>query len=150
MDVPLLQTKLYIPAARPDPAAGLRTSLVPRPRLLDRLNEGLAGKLTLVSAPAGFGKTTLVSDWLRQSDPRLRTAWLSLDDGDMRLCHCDDRFRRGNPGLRCFSRWSGLPGYPGGFCQLAVIRNPGEHHANENTQGQHSSHGAIATQSRIL
>jgi len=52
----LLTTKLYIPPARPD--------LVPRPRLIERLNAGLHRKLTLISAPAGFGKTTLVSEWI--------------------------------------------------------------------------------------
>jgi LuxR family maltose regulon positive regulatory protein len=83
MDAPLLQTKLYIPATRPDPAAGLRTSLVPRPHLIERLNEGLAGKLTLISAPAGFGKTTLVSYWLDQVE--LPAAWLSLDEDDNEL-----------------------------------------------------------------
>jgi len=51
----LLQTKLYIPATRSD--------LVLRPNLIERLNAGLAGNLTLVSAPAGFGKTTLLSPW---------------------------------------------------------------------------------------
>jgi len=55
----LLQTKLYIPPIRSD--------LIPRPRLIDQLNAGLRSghKLTLVSAPAGFGKTTLVAHWLR-------------------------------------------------------------------------------------
>ena len=55
---PILATKLYIPPPRP--------SLVPRPRLIDRLNQGLAMgcKLTLISASAGFGKTTLVSEWI--------------------------------------------------------------------------------------
>jgi LuxR family maltose regulon positive regulatory protein len=67
-----LATKLYIPSPRPE--------LVPRPRLIARLNEGLHRKLTLISAPAGFGKTTLVSDWLRQLD--LPAAWLSLDADD--------------------------------------------------------------------
>jgi ATP/maltotriose-dependent transcriptional regulator MalT len=52
----LLATKLYIPPIRPE--------LVSRPRLIERLNEGLYRKLTLVSAPAGFGKTTLVSEWV--------------------------------------------------------------------------------------
>jgi LuxR family maltose regulon positive regulatory protein len=54
---PILATKLYIPPSR--------RSVVLRPRLVERLNEGLAAgnKLTLVSAPAGFGKTTLVSEW---------------------------------------------------------------------------------------
>jgi LuxR family maltose regulon positive regulatory protein len=52
----LLSTKLYIPPNRPE--------LVPRPRLIERLNIGLYHKLTLISAAAGFGKTTLVSEWL--------------------------------------------------------------------------------------
>ncbi len=80
MDAPLLQTKLHIPAIRSDPAAGLRISLVPRPRLIERLNAGLSGKLTLISAPAGFGKTTLVSHWLDCAE--LPAAWLSLDEED--------------------------------------------------------------------
>jgi LuxR family maltose regulon positive regulatory protein len=53
---PLLQTKLHIPPIRPE--------FVPRPRLIERLNAGLHRKLTLVSAPAGFGKTALVTRWL--------------------------------------------------------------------------------------
>ena len=52
----LLATKLYVPPTRPE--------LVSRPRLLERLNAGLDGKLTVISAPAGFGKTTLVASWL--------------------------------------------------------------------------------------
>ena len=68
----LLQTKLYVPRKRP--------SLVPRSRLIERLDQGLARKLTLVSAPAGFGKTTLVSNWVAEC--ALPTAWLSLDDED--------------------------------------------------------------------
>src|SRR5262249_17766773 len=51
-----------------------------RPRLIDRLNQGLQRKLTLISAPAGFGKTTLVSEWL--AGCRWPAAWLSLDEGD--------------------------------------------------------------------
>jgi LuxR family maltose regulon positive regulatory protein len=70
METPLLQTKLYIPSPRPE--------LVPRPRLIERLNAGLresggfgqsrgfGRKLTLISAPAGFGKTTLVSEWIHR------------------------------------------------------------------------------------
>ncbi len=80
MDDPLLQTKLYIPSIRPDPAVSPRTSLVPRPRLIQQLNEGLPRKLTLLSAPAGFGKTTLISSWLEQLN--LPVAWLSLDKDD--------------------------------------------------------------------
>jgi LuxR family maltose regulon positive regulatory protein len=62
MTTPLLQTKLYIPPVRPDPSTGLRTRLVSRPRLIEQLNAGLHRRLTLVSAPAGFGKTTLLSE----------------------------------------------------------------------------------------
>ena len=70
MTTPLLQTKLYIPPVRPDPStapstllrAGLGTRLVSRPRLIERLNAGLHRRLTLISAPAGYGKTALVSE----------------------------------------------------------------------------------------
>ncbi len=103
MEIPLLQTKLYIPPPHPN--------LVTRLRLIERLNQGGRRKLTLVSAPAGFGKTTLVSEWLRQikdedgtplgqvrkddvNQPNIhpssftqsvhpsRVAWLSLDEAD--------------------------------------------------------------------
>ena len=98
MPAPILATKLYIPLPRP--------KAVSRPRLVERLNEGLSAgrKLTLISAPAGFGKTTLVSEWISSltHSPRLakhprrgqgerpgeapsmgvRSAWLSLDEGD--------------------------------------------------------------------
>ncbi len=80
MDAPLLQTKLYIPVTRPDPVTRLRTSFIPRPHLMERLDAGLPGKLTLISAPAGFGKTTLVSSWLEHAN--LPAAWLSLDEDD--------------------------------------------------------------------
>lgn len=73
MIMPILSTKLYIP---PPP----RTRVVLRRCLIDRLNEGLHGKLTLISAPAGFGKTALVSEWV--TDCNRPTAWLSLDEGD--------------------------------------------------------------------
>ncbi len=70
----LLLTKLYIPP--------IRKAIVPRPGLIARLNEGLAAdrKLTLISAPAGFGKTTLVSEWI--ADCGSPVGWLSLDEGD--------------------------------------------------------------------
>src|SRR3989440_877270 len=72
---PILATKLYLPRLRPN--------VVSRPRLLERLNEGLHRKLTLIAAPAGFGKTTLVSEWVAFIErPRTRTAWLSLDEGE--------------------------------------------------------------------
>jgi len=70
--IELLHTKLFIP--RP------RKNLVARPRLVDCLNEGLDKRLTLIAAPAGFGKTTLLSEWIAQS-PRCVT-WLSLDETD--------------------------------------------------------------------
>jgi LuxR family maltose regulon positive regulatory protein len=80
----VLQTKLYIPRTRP--------SLVHRPRLIEKLNQGLAGKLTLVSAPAGSGKTTCIADWGRQkAEPdsiqqtrpfETQLCWLSLDSYD--------------------------------------------------------------------
>ena len=70
--VDLLRTKLYIP--RP------RKNLVFRSRLVDRLNAGLDKKLTLIAAPAGFGKTTLLSEWIPKC-PRFVT-WLFLDEGD--------------------------------------------------------------------
>ena len=72
MPTPILATKLYIPAPRP--------KVVLRPRLIERLNEGLQRKLTLISAPAGFGKTTLVSEWV--AGCHRPVAWLSLDEGD--------------------------------------------------------------------
>jgi LuxR family maltose regulon positive regulatory protein len=68
----LLSTKLYIP--RP------WSSLVSRPRLTEKLNAGLDRKLTLISAPAGFGKTTLLSEWIPQSQRCV--TWFSLDEGD--------------------------------------------------------------------
>src|SRR5258708_1908528 len=68
----ILATKLYIPPLRPN--------VVLRPRLIERLNEGLHRKLTLIAAPAGFGKTTLVSAWVEGIDRP--TAWLSLDEGE--------------------------------------------------------------------
>ncbi len=94
---PLLTTKLYIPPLRPN--------RVPRPRLIDRLNQGLplGHRLTLISAPAGFGKTTLLSEWVHhlkdeggmikgESPASIhpssfilhpsKVAWLSLDEGD--------------------------------------------------------------------
>ena len=70
MTTPILATKLHIPPRRPN--------VVPRPRLIQRLNEGLSRKLTLVSAPAGFGKSTLVSEWITDCDRP--AAWLSLDE----------------------------------------------------------------------
>src|SRR5215210_2964614 len=90
MLVPVLATKLYIPPAPP--------KVVLRSRLLDRLNAGLHRKLTLIAAPAGFGKTTLLSEWIASLSTEFsnrnqtqnsklvtqnfKVAWLSLDAGD--------------------------------------------------------------------
>ncbi|MGH3172564.1 MAG: AAA family ATPase, partial [Streptosporangiaceae bacterium] len=68
----LLATKLHVPSPRP--------GLVARPRLVEALDEGLARGLVLVCAPAGFGKTALLADWVRSGDRRV--AWLSLDAAD--------------------------------------------------------------------
>ena len=74
----MLATKLFAPVRRRQPVA--------RPRLIARLDTTLrAGhRLTVVSAPAGFGKTTLLTDWLAHVDQlaHVPVAWLSLDDGD--------------------------------------------------------------------
>ena len=72
MSEPLLLTKLFIPPPRP--------KIVLRSRLIERLNEGLGCNLTLISAPAGFGKTTLVSEWIAVC--KRPVAWLSLGEGD--------------------------------------------------------------------
>jgi LuxR family maltose regulon positive regulatory protein len=72
---PLLETKLHIPR--------WRRSLVARPRLSERLSRGAESALTLVSAPAGFGKTTLLAEWLAVAAAGGRSvAWLSLDQRD--------------------------------------------------------------------
>src|SRR5690242_13812146 len=74
MSKSILATKLYIPPLRP--------KVVLRPRLIARLNEGLHHnrKLTLIAAPAGFGKTTLLSAWVAACDRKV--AWLALDQAD--------------------------------------------------------------------
>ena len=72
MSTTVLATKLDIPPPRPN--------AIHRPRLIERLNEGARRKLTLISAPAGVGKTTLLSDWLASAAPP--AAWLSLDEQD--------------------------------------------------------------------
>src|SRR5512141_2093365 len=72
----VLTTKLYNPPIRP--------GLVRRPALVQRLESGYqAGKrVTLVSAPAGFGKTTIISEWVAVVTPSKPYGWVSLDDGD--------------------------------------------------------------------
>src|SRR5215217_1622742 len=72
MDQQILRAKLYVPRGRVDN--------VPRPRLYERLDDGVRHELTVVSAPAGFGKTTLLADWSRRSERPV--AWVSLDERD--------------------------------------------------------------------
>ncbi len=81
MSGPILATKLYIPLPRPDQ--------ISRTRLHEQLSEGLHRKLTLISAPAGFGKTTLISGWIAELHSRTKSgefqhpvAWVSLDARD--------------------------------------------------------------------
>ena len=75
MDRQILRAKLYVPRVRPDN--------VPRERLFGRLDRGVGRELTVITAPAGFGKTTLVADWLAgASTEACRPAWLSLDPRD--------------------------------------------------------------------
>jgi LuxR family maltose regulon positive regulatory protein len=70
--VPLLRTKLYISA--------LQSEIVARSQLVQQLNAGLLRTATLISAPAGFGKTTLLREWITDQD--LEVAWFSIDQGD--------------------------------------------------------------------
>src|SRR3982074_3706512 len=72
---PLLATKLYVPRGR--------RGLVERPRMSECLSRGEESKLTLVAAPAGFGKTTLLAEWLSAAPAAEPSAgWLSLDHSD--------------------------------------------------------------------
>src|SRR5664279_5384595 len=72
---PLLETKWHVPARRPGAVA--------RPRLSDRLDRGARSRLSLVCAPAGFGKTTLLTQWLAEAEGTGSTAaWVSLDEHD--------------------------------------------------------------------
>jgi LuxR family maltose regulon positive regulatory protein len=92
----ILTTKLHIPP--------LRSGHVSRPRLVARLNPGLGPRITLVSAPAGYGKTTLVVEWLAHSQsPAPKVAWLSLDEDDndpvRLLSHLIAAMRRVNQSL---------------------------------------------------
>ncbi len=72
----VLSTKLYIPS--------IQSSLVQRPRLVQHLENGYQSgrRVTLVSAPAGFGKTTVIREWITDKDLGKPFGWLSLDDGD--------------------------------------------------------------------
>lgn len=72
MSSPLLATKFYVPPTR--------SLLVKREHLIEQLNQNIDRQLILISAPAGFGKTTLLSEWQQQTN--LQTSWLSLDQND--------------------------------------------------------------------
>jgi len=74
MSISLLATKLHFPQAR--------SNLVLRPRLVTVLEKGLHGPLTLISAPAGSGKTTLMGEWRESEENKTPIAWLSLDSAD--------------------------------------------------------------------
>ena len=91
--MPILATKLYVPPRR--------SRIVLRPRLDERLNEGLQRRLTLVSAPAGFGKSTLVAEWVAECG--LPVAWLSLDEDDAEptrfLAYVVEALRTVRPGV---------------------------------------------------
>ena len=76
MASPLVDTKLFVPHPR--------RAVVTRSRLNERLDRGAEAKLTLVSAPAGFGKTTAVVAWLDHAPENRSVAWLSLEDADKR------------------------------------------------------------------
>lgn len=107
---PVLTTKLYLPPLRPN--------LVPRPRLVRRLEEGLQRPLTLISAPAGFGKTTLLSEWwAAQGAAAPLVAWLSLDASD------NDPTRFWTYVLAALSR---LPGMAGSFHETAEMLRSGQ------------------------
>jgi LuxR family transcriptional regulator, maltose regulon positive regulatory protein len=74
VETPLLATKLFVP--------GIRPGTVARPRLMRRLDSALTNSLTLVSAPAGFGKTTVLSQWIAEDGSPKPVAWVQLDEGD--------------------------------------------------------------------
>ncbi|HTS23987.1 MAG TPA: LuxR C-terminal-related transcriptional regulator [Casimicrobiaceae bacterium] len=77
--IPLIKTKIAMPPVRPHP--------VMRQRLLELLEEAVTHPLTLVSAPVGFGKTTLITSWLNETGRQPRTAWLSVDADDSDPVH---------------------------------------------------------------
>jgi len=106
METTLLATKLLVPPAR--------SGLISRPRLLERLRPAPGVTFTLVSAPAGFGKTTLLSAWVHSRLHRQPTVWLSLDAGD------NDPSRFWNYFVAAVR--SAHPGF--GNSTLALLRSP--------------------------
>jgi LuxR family maltose regulon positive regulatory protein len=94
-DTVLLATRFSVPR--------LRASFVPRSRLTTRLNQATGHKLTLISAPAGSGKTTILSEWIADNTNMRSVAWLSLDEGDNDLIrfwrYCITALRKFEPHL---------------------------------------------------
>src|SRR5512139_3699617 len=92
---PLIRTKLRLPFTRP--------GLVPRPRLQEQVVQGLRGPLTLVTAPAGFGKTTLAASCVTGCG--MPVAWLSLDKDDNQagrfLAYLVAAVRGADPAIGC-------------------------------------------------
>jgi len=74
MESPVISTKLIVPT--------LRQGLVSRPSLLDCISKGITGKFILISASPGYGKTTLMTEWLSERGNNYRAAWVSLDESD--------------------------------------------------------------------
>jgi len=104
-------TKLYVPPARPN--------RVSRPHLIARLQAGLAGTFTLIAAPAGFGKTTLLSDW--RSSPAghsMPLAWISLDASD------NDPLQFWRYVLTALDSLQGPEGTPAVAPMLALLESP--------------------------
>jgi LuxR family maltose regulon positive regulatory protein len=100
----LLATKLFLPQPQPES--------LPRQRLLDLLDGALAHELTLVCAPAGFGKTTLLAEWVRRGGSP--AGWLSLDGGDNDPA---------GSGATCSRRWIGrAPVWPSESCRYSGHR----------------------------
>lgn len=120
---PLIITKLSAPQ--------LRVSLVPRPRLLGLLSGGTAPALTLVCAPAGYGKTTLLTEWIASLQKTKGTqiskvCWLSLDEGDndpaLFLNYLIAAFRSGNPDVETRAMLNSFPIPPLQVILGALIR----------------------------
>jgi LuxR family maltose regulon positive regulatory protein len=129
MDQSLLQTKFLVPPARP--------KRISRPQLIERLNAGRYHKLTLAAAPAGFGKTTLVSEWVRSL--ACSTGWMTIQEEDndpARFLACLDSILRavGSPDTQPPHGESALqPAATGSIAPKAVLTK----HLNEMAASNH-------------